>query len=283
MARTLDRAAAHYDSLLPPLRQLNAELLERLRYFALEPQCILELGAGQCHAALELRRRFPGAQILALDRSLAMLKGAPRRWGSRARFHRVAADAASLPLRERSVDLVYSSLLLPLCNPPESVFRELARALRPGGLFLFATLGPGTLAELRRAWQNVDDHEHVGLFPNLPQLGDALMQAGLIEPVMDLEEHRMHFPDVRVLMRQLRQLGAQNPSGARARGLTGRKGLEMMARSYESARTQAGLPATFEIIFGAAFAGARMAGHGSGGPNPSEVAVAISSLKTHSR
>jgi malonyl-CoA O-methyltransferase len=283
MVRTRNRAAAHYDSSLPPLRQLNAELLERLRFFALDPRCVLELGAGQCHAALELRRRFPGAQIVALDLSLAMLKGAPRRWWSRTRFHRVAADAARLPLRERSVDLVYSSLLLPLCNPPESVFRELARVLRPGGLFLFATLGPGTLAELRRAWQSADDHEHVSLLPNLPQLGDALMQAGLVEPVMDLEEHRMHFPDVSVLMRQLRQLGAQSASGGRARGLTGRKRLEVMARAYESARTRAGLPASFEVIFGAAFALARTAGHELAGARHSEVSVAISSVRTRSR
>ena len=283
LVRTLNRTAAHYDPSLPALRQLNAELLERLRYFALDPRCILELGAAQCQAALELRRRFPNAQILALDLSLAMLQGAPRSWWPRARFHRVACDAARLPLREHSVDLVYSSLLLPSCNQPESVFRELTRVLKPGGLFLFATLGPGTLTELRRAWQSADDHEHVSLFPNLPQLGDALTQSGLVEPVMDVEEHSMHLPDVSALIRLLKQLGAQNAAGARGRGLTGRQRLQAMARAYESARTQAGLPATFEVIFGAAFAGVRVAGRGSSNSNPSEIAIPVPSLRTRSR
>jgi malonyl-CoA O-methyltransferase len=282
VAPTLDRAAAHYDGSLPPLRQLNVELLERLSYFALEPQCVLELGAGRCQTALTLRRRFPKAQVLALDLSLTMLQGAPRGWWPRARFHRVASDAARLPLREHSVDLVYSSLLWPLCDRPEIVFRELARVLTPGGLFVFATLGPRTLTELRCAWQGADDHEHVGSFPNLPQLGDALMQSGLVEPVMDTEEHRLNFPHVSALLRQLKQLGAQNAASARPRGLTGRKRFQAMAAAYESVRTAAGLPATFELIFGAAFAGAGAIGRGPRGLESGEVAVPVSSLRTHS-
>jgi len=36
--------------------------------------------------------------------------------------------------------------------------------LRPGGLLTFASFGPDTLMELRRAWAAVDDHVHVGRF-----------------------------------------------------------------------------------------------------------------------
>ena len=68
------------------------------------------------------------------------------------RFARVRADAYSLPFRDGAFDLVFSSLMLQWCDDLDAVFAEIARVLRPGGLLLFSTFGPGTLAELREAW-----------------------------------------------------------------------------------------------------------------------------------
>jgi malonyl-CoA O-methyltransferase len=276
LARAFDRAAPHYDSSLPSLQRLNTELLERLRYFALEPECILDLGAGTCHAALALRQQFPRAQVIALDLSLAMLCQAPRSWLPRARFHRVAGEAGRLPLRDHSVDLAYSNLLLPFCDQPPLVFGELARVLKPGALFLFATLGPETLKELRLAWEGVDGREHVGRFLGLPQLGEALMQSGLTEPVMDADQYQLEYPNARALMRVLKGLGAQNASISRPRGLTGRRRFQGVIEAYEQARTNLGIPATFEIIFGAAFGGGKSPGRG-------EYAVPIASVSRRQR
>jgi malonyl-CoA O-methyltransferase len=281
LVRAFDRAAAHYDSALPPLQRLNAELLERLRFFDLKPQYILDLGAGTCQASLPLRQHYPGAQVLALDLSLPMLRAAPRPWWPRARFQRVSGDAVRLPFRDHSVDLVYSNLLLPFCDQPHRVFLEVARVLRQGGLFLFSSLGPDTLQELRAAWASVDGGAHVSEFPNLPQLGDALMHAGLIEPVMDTEQLRLYYPNVQALMRELKAAGAHSAIGSRRRALTGRGRLKAMADAYESVRTPQGLPASFETLFGAAFAGARMADDETPGSN--EVAVPVSSVRKHVR
>ena len=275
------RAAERTRSPLASLQRLNAELLERLQYFELEPRHVLDLGAGAGAASLKLRERYRSAQVIAVDFALPMLESVPHSWWPRARFHRVAADATRLPFTDRSVDLVYSNLLLPFCDRPDQVFQEVARVLSERGLFLFSTLGPDTLKELRIAWASADDSAHVSLFPNLPQLGEALMHSGLVEPVMDTEQYRLHYPDVRALMRELKDSGAQNSVSTRLRGLTGRGRLSTMLQAYEVDRTADGIPATFEVICGAAFGGgSRADGSASNGR---EAAFPLASLKKHIR
>ena len=73
-------------------------------------------------ASLALQRRYPRARVIALDIAPGMLKAAPRPGWPRPRFQRVCADAYALPLAARSVDLVYSSLMLQWCDRPDRVF-----------------------------------------------------------------------------------------------------------------------------------------------------------------
>jgi malonyl-CoA O-methyltransferase len=253
LARSFDRAGASYDAAAQLQQRVGAELLARLQYFALDPRCILDLGAGTCQGSLALHRRFARARVLALDIAPGMLRASPRPGWPRRRFERICADAYALPLASRSVDLGYSNLMLQWCDRPELVFRELARVLKPGALFVFASFGPDTLKQLRLAWESADQGIHVSQFPDMPQLGAALMHAGLAEPVMDIEPHQLLYPDVRALMGELQRIGARNAASGRARGLTGRDKLQRMIGAYEQWRTPAGLPATFEVIFGAAF------------------------------
>jgi malonyl-CoA O-methyltransferase len=286
LVRAFDRAAAHDagdDPLLQGLERVGAELLDRLQYFALDPSFILDLGAGRCRATLTLQQVYPRAQVIALDLSLAMLRSAPRPWWPRRRPKCVAGEAERLPLRDHSVDLVYSNLLLPFCDQPHLVFREAARVLKQGGVFIFSSLGPDTLQELRLAWDSVDQAPHVNLFLNLPQLGDALMQSGLVEPVMDTEQHCLGYPNVQALMRDLKRLGAHNVASTRVRTLTSRRRLQEMVSSYESARAPAGISATFEIIFGAAFASGPPQREGFATTGLDEVAIPVSSLRKHVR
>jgi len=243
LARSFDQASGGYDAAAKLQRQVRTELLERLQYFALDPNCILDLGAGTCQASLALHRRYPRARVIALDLAPGMLRASPRPGWLRRRFERLCADAYALPLASRSADLIYSNLMLQWCDRPHLVFRELARVLKPGALLVFSSFGPDTLRELRLAWESVDHGIHVSQFPDMPQLGDAMLHAGLVEPVMDVE----------TLMRELKRIGARNAASQRLRSLTGRDRLRRMVASYEQQRTAAGLPATFEVIFGAAF------------------------------
>jgi malonyl-CoA O-methyltransferase len=255
LARALGRAVAGYEAGAWLQRRARAELLQRLQWFELEPQCVLDLSAGTCQGALELARRYRAARVLAVDLAHGMLAAAPRgRWGRR-RFERVCANAYALPLATHGCDLICSNLMPQWCDRIDELCGELARVLRPGGLLLFASLGAGALRELRSAWTSVDAGPHVHEFPDMPQLADALMRAGFVEPVIDLEREVRHYPDVPALMRELKRLGCQNAAAERRRDLGGRAALAAMCAAYESQREPSGVPATFELLFGAAFAG----------------------------
>jgi malonyl-CoA O-methyltransferase len=256
LARAFDRASDHYDAHAQLQRQVREELLARLPFFKLAPRRILDLGCGTGEGAAALRRQFKRADTIALDLAPGMLAQARRRSRLWRRFTRVCADAAALPLASASVDLVFSSLMLQWCEQPQAVFAEIARVLRPGGLLLFSTLGPQTLDELRSAWRAVDGTPHVSEFIDLPQLSVAMGGAGLAEPVLDTDQLVRQYPDALALMRELKGLGARNAASDRRRGLLGRAALRTLTAEYESLRTPAGLPATFEVIYGAAFAGA---------------------------
>lgn len=264
LARAFDRAAPAYDAAAWLQRQAAAELLERLAFFSLVPQRVLDLGSGTCHATRSLSERYRDAEVLAIDLAPGMLRAAPRGWWARRRFRRLCADAHALPLGDGSLDLIYCNLMLQWSDRPEQLFGECSRVLRAGGLLVFSSFGPQSLEELRGAWAEVDNGVHVSDFPDMPELAAALMHAGFVEPVLDLESVRRDYPDVLALMRELKQLGAHNAASARSRGLTGRARLAAMTQAYERRRTGGGLPATFQLLYGAAFKGTR----GAAGERP---------------
>jgi malonyl-CoA O-methyltransferase len=251
--RAFGRAARDYDAAAELQRQVRRELLERLDLVQIEPAAILDLGTGTGHAALALKRRYPRSQVVALDLAESMLREAGRRQTLLRRFRRVCSDAAALPFRSASFDIVFSNLMLQWCNDPDRVFAECRRVLAPGGLLTFATFGPDTLVELRRAWAAADARVHVSRFLDMHDLGDALVRAGLAEPVMDVERHTLTYGEVRELMRGLKAIGAHNASAGRPRGLTGKGALARMTAAYEGFRRDGRLPATYEVVFGHAW------------------------------
>jgi malonyl-CoA O-methyltransferase len=252
--RSFGRAAHGYDAAAVLQARVRAQLLERLEVVRLEPAAVLDLGAGTGHASLALKRRYRSCQVVALDLAEGMLREASRRQTLLRRFRSVCANAAALPLRDASVDLVFSNLMLQWCNDPDAVFRECRRVLRPGGLLTFTTFGPDTLVELRRAWAAADGHTHVNRFIDMHDLGDALVRGGFAEPVLDVERFTLTYARVRDLMRDLKSVGAHNANAGRPKGLTGRGALERMTAAYEEQRRDDRLPATYEVIYGQAWA-----------------------------
>jgi malonyl-CoA O-methyltransferase len=251
--RSFGRSARAYDVAAVLQKRVRDELLERLDVVRLEPAVVLDLGAGTGHASLALKRRYRSSQVIALDLAEGMLREAGRRQTLLRRFRRVCGQAAALPLRDASVDLVFSNLMLQWCQDPDAVFGEIRRVLKPGGLCTFTTFGPDTLVELRRAWAAADERTHVNRFIDMHDLGDALVRSGLAEPVMDVERFTLTYAEVRDLMRDLKDIGAHNANAGRPRGLTGKGALARMTAAYEAFRRDGRLPATYEVVYGQAW------------------------------
>lgn len=195
--RRFDRAAATFDSADFVHAATRDGLLARLEPMTVEASTILDLGSATGASGQALRRRFRRAAVIAVDISMAMLERSARRSTWLSRRPAVQADAAQLPLADHSVDLVFSNLLLPWIDRRDRVFAEVARVLRKEGLFLFSTLGPDSLARLR--------HEP---FADMHDVGDELVQAGLRDPVLDVDRLTVNYRDEPALARDLDAIGA---------------------------------------------------------------------------
>ena len=274
---SFDRASASYEAAAVLQARVGDEMVERLGFFRLEPRVVLDLGAGPGRGSAALKQAYPQASVVALDFAPGMLREAERYLsGDAARFERVCADALRLPFASASADIVFSSLMLQWCDDLLIAFNEVRRVLKPGGLFIFSTFGPDTLMELREAWAAADAGVHVNRFMDMQTLGDAAMRAGLSEPVLDVERVQLTYANVRSLMRDLKAIGAHNVATGRARGLTSPARLRRVEEAYELLRADGRLPATYEVVYGAAWgAGPR----GSASAVAGEVMISPSEIR----
>jgi malonyl-CoA O-methyltransferase len=251
--RSFDAAGSTYDAAAVLQDTVRSRLHERLDVAKVEPRVVLDLGTGTGHGARSLKARYPSARVIAIDIAPGMLAAARRRRGWRRRFDLVLGDAGRLPLKDATVDVVVSNLMLQWCDPPDTVFEEVLRVLRPDGLFTFTTFGPDTLGELRAAWTTVDRYTHVNRFIDMHDLGDALLRTQFTEPVMDVERYTLTYPDTPALMRDLKAIGAHNVTRGRPPGLTGKGRFAAMRAAYEAYRCDGRLPATYEVVYGQAW------------------------------
>jgi malonyl-CoA O-methyltransferase len=261
------RAAECYDQVAVLQREIGQRMLDRLELVRLQPRVILDIGAGTGVATAALAARYRKARVVALDFALPMLLQARKRGGWLRKPRCICGDLEQLPLADHSVDLIYSNAALQWSNDLDSAFGEFRRVLRPGGLLMFTTFGPDTLKELRAAWAAVDNGSHVSTFIDMHDVGDALMRAGLADPVMDVDRLTLTYERVGGLMKELKILGAHNVNSDRRRGLTGKGRLQAMQAAYEQfRRAQDGLlPASYEVVYGHAWA--PDAGHRSNAPS----------------
>jgi malonyl-CoA O-methyltransferase len=272
--RAFDRASETFAQASVVHDLARGRLLDRLDFVRIDPTLSIDLGAGTGAGALELAEHFPRSTVLAVDTSGPLLRALARNFERPARVTAVAADAAHLPLVSRSAGLILANMVLPWCLPHE-LFAEAARVLEPGGLLLFATLGPDSLAEVRRAWAEVDDQIHVHAFFDMHDLGDAAVAGGLAEPVVDVERIALTYTDVASLVGDLRACAAINTAAGRRRSLTGKTRWRQFESSLHARRTGPRFTVTVELILGQAW------GRASAPPGesvPGEVAVPIERL-----
>jgi malonyl-CoA O-methyltransferase len=248
------RAAERYDEVAVLQREIGQRLLDRLDLMLIKPKVILDIGCGTGVATAELAKRYNKAQIIALDFALPMVLQTRKRasWFRRPRC--VCADFEQLPFTDSSIDLIYSNASLQWSNDLQNTFNEFMRVLRPGGLVTFTTFGPDTLKELRMAWEQVDGGSHVSRFLDMHDVGDALVTSRFSDIVMDVDRMLLTYDQVDGLMHDLKLLGAHNVNSDRGRGLTGKGRMVAMRNAYEQLRRDGSLPASYEVIYGHAWA-----------------------------
>ena len=246
--RNFARAAASYEQHDALQREVQQLLLERLTFYLKAPERIVDIGAGTGRGAALLKARYPKAQVLAIDPAVPMLQAARHHSTWRKPFLRVAGTATTLPLADHSVDILHSNLCFQWINDLAALFAECVRVLKPDGILVFSSLGPDTLQELRAAWAQVDELPHVSRFLDMHDVGDAVLAAGLRDPVLDVQRYSLTYSEPRKLLEELQGLGATNADHARSRGLTGKHRYQRMLAAYEAMRVDGRIPAMCEVV-----------------------------------
>jgi malonyl-CoA O-methyltransferase len=241
-------AALSYDAAAALQRQVGLRLLDRFPLQA-QPGLIVDLGCGTGFLTRQM-------QVTALQPRLAVDIAWPMLTSSRQQNQSqalpvlyVCADAEQMPFQAGSIQQLYSNLALQWCQALDEVLADFRRLLAADGQLVFATFGPATLQELKKAWAAVDDYPHVNRFTSAGQLYSSLQQAGFGQISCTGEMHTLAYPSVLALMRELKGLGAHNVHQARKRQLTTRQQLQQMMAAYEAHMAGAGISASYEIIY----------------------------------
>jgi malonyl-CoA O-methyltransferase len=290
-----DRRAANFEVNDYLLREIERRMFERLDVVKIAPAKILDLGCGLGAGVAELGRRFPQAEVLGVDLSPRMIEGATQRVlpssaslfsrfmksmgaGQAPRLKFEVTDLAKLPSDSESVDLLWSNLVFHWMAVPEPSLQELYRVAKPGALLMFSAFGVDTLQEIRpkvgKPKRNLitapgfasDESTSASAetapidlmrFRDMHDWGDALVEVGFAEPVMDMERITLSFSEPKNLLKDLHSLGGNALAGRRATLSPTSLPFDLIRKLTEKAGESAQLALTFEVVYGHAWVPAK--------------------------
>lgn len=248
--RRFDRAARSFDTADFVHSVTRDGLFARLQPVVIDAHVVVDLGCATGSATRRLAQRFRGAKIMAVDLSRHMLEACRAKQGWFSKVRAIQADASALPFADRSIDIVFANLMLPWADDPVKLAEEMSRVLRQDGLFVFATLGPDSLLELRDAWADVDEYQHVNRFLDMHDIGDSLVRAGLRDPVLDVDRLTVTYDTAAMLFRDLTASGARNALANRNHSLVGKGRLDAVRKHLERSGPGDTISLNLELVYG---------------------------------
>ena len=138
---------------------------ELIKQASIQPnQRVLDLGCGTGTLVVQLKRKYPAAQIVGLDpdpKALRRARKKVKRAGVEVQLDEGFADA--LPYGEGEFDRVLSSFMLHHLEDPdrEKMLREVLRVLKPAGTFHLLDFAGGEDRAPGRWGRLVDSHAHL--------------------------------------------------------------------------------------------------------------------------
>jgi malonyl-CoA O-methyltransferase len=237
--------------------EVARRMAERLALIRTPPARVLDWWAADGGSRALLQARLPQARIDAVEPSTALQARSQRAlrtpW-----WRRLGATPPAVWPEDASpaagADMVWANMVLHRAADPAATIARWHAALAVDGFLMFSTLGPDTLRELRALYAALGWGAPAQDFVDMHDIGDALVGAGLADPVMDMERLSLSYADAGALLAELRTLGG-NAAQARHLALrTPRWRAWLEAELQQRLRGADGrLHLSFELIYGHAF------------------------------
>lgn len=164
----------------------------------------------------------------------------------------------NLRLKSETYNAVISLLDLHAVNDVPGYMAQVARALQPDGLAVFAYFAGETLRELREAWLEAEQQVTGGVTPrvapmiDLRETGGLLQRVGFALPVADVDRVTLRYADATSLMREIKALGFANCLSGRSRKFIS-PGMLFQATTYYPSQIDGRIAATIEIAWATAW------------------------------
>ncbi|MEE9615337.1 MAG: methyltransferase domain-containing protein [Thermodesulfobacteriota bacterium] len=260
---SFSKAASTYEACSSVQKEVARDLLTYLPpapVFPVGPRRILDMGCGTGGLIRPVVSLYPDAAVYGCDIALPMLVKARETFnGKNASF--VTGDFERIPFRDSTFDLVISSLTYQWAVDMERAFGEVIRVLRPGGAFVFSTLGPSTMRELRASVEEAAKRTGGdGLpapmgFPVVEKVSGALKGVNFERVTIEQGPYRKEYKDLMDLLRTLKGVGATSPHTDGGKNLGRGTLLKETARVYKKSfpsGNDGGIAATYGVVFVAA-------------------------------
>ena len=156
-------------------------------------------------------------------------------------------------LEQGSQQLIWSVGLLAYLSDLRATLGFWSSRLAPSGLLMFVTFGPDTLRGLATALGDTAQSQHVPAYPDMHDIGDALVGLGMGDPVMDAEWLEFTYSTAESALADIRALGG-NPLMGRPAGLSGSAWRGRVLQALEALRHAGLIRLRVECIFGHAWA-----------------------------
>jgi malonyl-CoA O-methyltransferase len=205
---------------------------------------------GGLQAHRQLLARYPKARCTAVEpaperlahvRQLQQQVPAWRQWLQRSPEQRVLTTP-----EPGQAQMLWANMSLHHALDPMACIKAWHQALDNDGFLMFSYLGPMTLQGLRTVYRQADWPEPMHPLIDMHDVGDMLIEAGFVDPVMDTETIELTFSTPDRLLQELRGLG-RNLSAQRHQGLRTPRWKDRLATALDTAETRL---LRFEVVYG---------------------------------
>lgn len=221
-------------------------MIERLPVIRSQPDTVLNWWSRSGASSALLRRAYPKARLIEVDRHPLPAARLPwwRGWRS------LAPGCTPGQVEPGQAGLLWSGMMLHWTADPLAEFERWQAALAVDGFLMFSTLGPGTLEGLRALYAKAGWPAPHAAFVDMHDLGDMLLRAGFADPVMDQETLRLHWAGGDAMLAELRSLGG-NVDPDRFAGLRTPRWRRRLLEQLEAGGARPAMD--FELVYGHAF------------------------------